>query len=150
MIRINNKPQLIFWISIPIIILIGFINGNEPLFINLPNSYFVIEHLFIRILLPILFGIIGFGYWFMQKEKRKLSKRLNLIHSFLTIGGLILIWILQLIRDNSPESTLAEFIYKENLNVAMYIVILIVFFGQIIYPINLISGLIKKQDKISR
>lgn len=145
-----DKPYLIFWLSIPIIILIGFLSGTEPLDINVHDTYFVIDHGFISILISLTFGIIGFGYWIMQKVNRKLSKWLNLIHIVLTIGGLLLIQILlQLFREPETESLMSDYDSNENLNIAMFIISLIVIFGQIIYPINIIRGIIIKRNKTS-
>jgi heme/copper-type cytochrome/quinol oxidase subunit 1 len=147
---LTDKPYLIFWLSIPIIILIGFLSGTEPLDINLHDTYYVIEHGFISILISIIFGILGFGYWIMQKTNRRLSKWLNLTHIVLTIGGLLLIRILlQLFRELETESLMSDFHFNENLNIAMFIIALIVIFGQIVYPINIIRGIILKRNKTS-
>ena len=148
--QLIKKPYLIFWLSIPLIILIGFISGDEPLDINVHDTYFVIYHIHLAILISIIFGIIGFGYWITQKANRKLSKWLNLIHVMLTIGGLLLIWILfQFYRQPEPETLLSDFDYNEKLNISILITALIVIFGQIVYPINIISGIIRKRNKTS-
>ena len=146
----TNKPYLIFWISIPIIILIGFLSGTEPLDINLHDTYYVIEHGVISILISIIFGIIGLGYWILTKTNKRLSKWMNLIHIVLTIGGLLIIWVLlQLYREPETETLLSDFDFNKNLNIATFIITLIVIFGQIVYPINIIRGIIKKQNKTS-
>ena len=143
--RITNKPHLIFWISIPIIILIGILNRNEMLDVNVHDTYFVFSKTDLTIVMSILFAIIGLGYWFMLKADRKLSKSLNLIHIALTFGGILLIWILaQLFRES-----IMEYDFNDNLTLAIYIISLIAIIGQIIYPINIISGIIKKPNKTS-
>lgn len=147
---LTDKPYLIFWLSIPIIILIGFLSGTEPLDINVHDTYYVIEHGVISILISIIFGIIGLGYWIMQRANRRLSKWLNLTHIALTIGGLLLIRILlQLFREPETETLMSDFDFNENLNIAMFIITVIVIFGQIIYPINIIRGIIIKRNKTS-
>lgn len=146
--RLFQNPHLIFWISIPFIILIGFLSGNELFDINIHDTYYVFEHSSVVILISIIFGIFGFGYWIMLKANRKLSKWLNWIHIVLTIGGLFLIWILtQLFREPETGTLLIDFDYNQNLNIAIFIIALIVIFGQIIYPINLIGGIIKNRNK---
>src|SRR5690606_36301779 len=108
-----------------IIILIGFLSGTEPLDINVHDTYYVIEHGVISILISIIFGIIGLGYWIMQKANRRLSKWLNLIHIVLTIGGLLLIRILlQLFREPETETLMSDFDFNENLNITMFIIAL--------------------------
>ncbi len=148
--RLIEKPYLIFWLSIPIIILIGFLSGDGPLDINVHDTYFIIYHIHLAMLISIIFGIIGFGYWIMQKANRRLSKWLNLTHVVLTIGGLLLIRILlQLFREPETETLISDFDFNENLNIAMFIIALIVIFGQIVYPINIIRGIIIKRNKTS-
>ncbi|WP_347175558.1 hypothetical protein [Polaribacter uvawellassae] len=140
-----NKPHLIFLLSIPIIILFGILNRNEMLDINVHDTYFVFSQIDLTILISILFGIIGIGYWIMLKANRKLSKWLNLIHITLTFGGILLIWILaQLFRES-----IMEYNFNNNLTFGIYLIALIAICGQLIYPINIISGIIKKRNKTS-
>ncbi|MFI1745949.1 cbb3-type cytochrome c oxidase subunit I [Thalassobellus sediminis] len=135
-----NKPHLSFLLAIPIIMLFGILSGNNVLDINVHDTYYVIAYLHLATLVSILFGIIGIGYWIMLKTNRKLSKWLNLIHITLTFGGIILIWILaQLFRES-----IMEYNFNNNLTLAIYSIALIIFFVQIIFPINLIKGIIKK------
>ncbi|WMI68261.1 hypothetical protein [Mangrovimonas sp. YM274] len=148
--KLIEKPHLIFFLAIPIIMLIGMLSGDAVLDINVHDTYYVIAYLYLSILISILFGIIGTGYWIMLKANRKLSKWLNLIHITLSIGGLILIRILmQLFREPETETLLSDFDFNKNLNIVMFIVALFVIFGQIVYPINIIIGLIKKRNKTS-
>ena len=143
--KISQKPHLIFLFSIPIIMLIGILSGDAVLDINVHDTYYIIAYLHLATLISILFGIIGMGYWFMLKANKKLSKWLNLIHITLTFGGILLVWILaQLFRES-----IMEYNFNNNLTLVIYLIALIAIFGQIIYPINIISGIIRKQNKTS-
>jgi len=63
----------------------------------------------------------------------------------LTIGGLLVIRILfELYREPKTESLLIDYNFNENLNMITLIISLIILFGQIIYPINLFIGLMKR------
>uniref|UniRef100_UPI0040499C79 hypothetical protein n=1 Tax=Gelidibacter sp. TaxID=2018083 RepID=UPI0040499C79 len=139
--RITNKPHLIFWLSIPLIMLSGFVSSTENLVINKYDTYYVFSLTDLNILISILFAIIGLGYWIMLKANRKLSKWLNLTHIALTFGGILLIWVLpQLYRES-----IVEFDFNENLTLAIYSIAFIAIVGQIIFPINIIGGLIKNK-----
>ncbi len=145
-----NKPHLIFLLAIPIIMLIGILNGDAVLDINVHDTYYVISHFHIATLISILFGIIGIGYWIMNKANRKLSKWLNWTHIGLTFGGIILILILsKLYREPKTDTILSDFDFNQNLDIIIFVILLIAIFGQVIYPINLISGIIKKREKTS-
>ncbi len=92
--KLIKKPHLIFFISIPKIIIIGILSRDNVFDINVRDSYFVMNYLDFSIMISILFAIIGFGYWIMQKVDRKLSKRLNRVHIGLTFGGTLIVWVL--------------------------------------------------------
>jgi len=136
-----NKPYLIFWTSIPIIILFGILTKADSFGFNIYDTYFIIATNDLIILFSFLFGIIGLGYWTMLKANRKLSKWLNFTHIMLTFGGILIIWILSQLYRESIE----EFDFNDNLTFAIYSIALITVFGQIIYPINIVSGLIKSK-----
>lgn len=140
-----QKPYLLFWFSIPIIIFIGFIDRNGLLDINIHDTYFVITNIHLAILISIIFGLIGLGYWIMQETNRKLSKWLNLIHVGFTIGGsLCILILLQLFRQPKTETFLSDLDYNTNLNMAMLMAASVLVFGQVFYLFNILNGLIKK------
>jgi hypothetical protein len=143
--KLINKPHLIFWISIPFIVLSGFISSEEVLDFNIYDTYFVISLLYVNTLIAILFGIIGLGYWIMLKTKRPLSKWMNFFHIILTFGCPILIWILaQFYRES-----IMEYDFNNNLTFAIYLKAIVAIIGQIIFPVNIIIGLIKKRNETS-
>lgn len=138
---LTDKPHLIFLLAIPVIMLFGILGGDTVMDIHFYDTYFIIAHLHLAILISILFGGIGIGYWFMIKANRKLSKRLNLIHITLTLGGIIFIWILsQLFRE-----PILEYNFNNKLTLVIYSIALIAILGQVIFLINLIRGIIRKK-----
>ena len=140
---IINKPHLIFLLAIPIIILIGILSENAMLDINVHDTYYVIAYLDFAILISILFGIIGIGYWIMQKTDKKLSKWLNWTHIGLTFGGTSVVWIL----TKFYRTEFMEYEFNNNLTLVITLIILLMVIGQLIFPINIIYGLIKKKNK---
>ncbi|WP_299523685.1 cbb3-type cytochrome c oxidase subunit I [Winogradskyella sp.] len=143
--KLIEKPHLIFLLVIPIIMLIGILSGDSVLDINVHDTYFVIAYLHLAILISILFGIIGIGYWIMKKANRKLSKWLNWTHIGLTFGGTLVVWIL----TNFYRTEIMEYEFNNNLTLIITLIILLIIIGQLIFPINIIYGLIKKKNKTS-
>ena len=143
--KLIEKPHLIFLLAIPIILLFGILNADNVLDINIHDTYFVILYIHFAILISILFGLMGIGYWIMQKSNRKLSKWLNWTHIVLTFGGVLAVWIL----SNFYRTEIMEYEFNNNLNLIITLIILIMIFGQFIFPINIIRGLIIKKDKTS-
>jgi len=111
--------------------------------INIHDTYYAISNHDLVVLLSILFGIIGLIYWITKKVNGKLSRRLNLIHIILTFGGIFLILIL----NEFFRKSIMEYDFNENLTMLIYLISAIVIFGQIIFPINVIGGIIKNRNK---
>ena len=143
--KLIEKPHLIFLFSIPLIILTGILSEDSVLDINIHDTYFVIAHLHLAILISILYGLIGLGYWIVQKANRKLSKSLNLIHVVLTIGGLIAIFgIPYLLFESTEESVFPLFEQMERQNSMLIMIILLILFGQLVYLVNITVGIFRK------
>lgn len=85
MIKLTEKPHLIFLLAIPFIMFFGVLSGDAVLDINLHDTYFVISYLHLAMLISVLFVIIGIGYWVVQKAKRAPSNKLNCVLVRLTI-----------------------------------------------------------------
>ncbi|WP_127138211.1 hypothetical protein [Flagellimonas oceanensis] len=140
--KLIEKPYLIFLTAIPIILLIGILSGDSILYFNVHGTYLVILYFHLTILISIFFGIIGFGYWIMQKAIRKLSKWLFWTHIGLTFGGTLIILILaQLYREE-----ILEYDFNDNLTLIILLILLLIGIGQILFPINIIYGLTKKKN----
>ncbi|MBC7000901.1 cbb3-type cytochrome c oxidase subunit I [Cytophaga sp. FL35] len=143
--RLFEKPHLIFLLAIPIIMLIGILSGDAVLDINVHDTYLVIAYLHFAVLISIVFGIIGIGYWIMQKANRKLSKWLIWTHIGLTFGGTLIVWIL----NKFYRTEIMEYEFNNNLTLIITLIILLMIIGQLIFPINIIYGLIKNKNKTS-
>lgn len=122
--------------------MIGILSGDSTLYFNVHDTYLVILYFHLTILTSIFFGIIGFGYWIMQKANRKLSKWMCWTHIGLTFGGTWVILILaQLYRER-----IMEYEFNNNLTLIILLILLLIGIGQLLFPINIIYGLTKKRN----
>ncbi|WP_179020605.1 cbb3-type cytochrome c oxidase subunit I [Winogradskyella forsetii] len=140
-----NKPHLFFLLTIPIIMLFGILSGDAVLDINVHDTYYIIAYLHLATLISLLFGIIGIGYWIMLKANRKLSKWLNWTHIGLTFGGTLIVWIL----SKFYRTEFMEYEFNNNLTLIITLFVFLIIIGQLIFPANIIYGLIKKKNKTS-
>nr|WP_321237195.1 cbb3-type cytochrome c oxidase subunit I [uncultured Psychroserpens sp.] len=139
---LTKRPHIVFLVFALITFILGF-NANGGIDINIHDTYFVMNNYHFATLISILFGIIGLIYWIVKKMNGNLSKRLNLIHVALTFGGIFLILIL----NEFFRKSIMEYHFNENLTIIIYLISAIVIFGQIIFPINIIRGIIKKPNR---
>lgn len=113
--------------------------------INIKDTYYAISNQDLSTLISILFGIIGGVYGVLEKLNVNLLKRLNLIHIVLTLGGVFLILML----NECFRKSIMEYNFNDNLTMAIYLIATVVILGQIVFPINIIMGIIKKRNKTS-
>jgi heme/copper-type cytochrome/quinol oxidase subunit 1 len=146
-----SRPYIVFLFLIPIILLIGLVNPKEILDVNIDDTYYVIQHSHLAILTAIYFCILGLGYWVIEKTCGKLIRNLNRIHLVLTIGCLLIIWILFQFYQEIKPGNLVGYIegnkLNENLSFAIFIITMIWIIGQLLFPINLIITVLKKVSK---
>ena len=148
--KLIDNPHLIFLISIPIILLVGVLGGDHTIDLNVHDTYFVISNFHLALLISVVFGLISIGYWLIIKLRGQLSSWLSLVHIILTVGGFIILWIGNIIFSQSIlDSAIPSIdgIRTQNLIIAVLLIVIII--GQLVYPINLLIGLIRRKEKTS-
>ena len=143
MTQIIQKPHLIFFLSIPIIILTGLLSGESTLDINIHDTYFIISYLDISILISIVFAIIGFGYWLMYKAQHKLINGLNFAHIVLTFGSLLFTYCISFFTKGYSEFPLFDDTPK--LALAQSLTALLILLGLFVFLINIVISILKRK-----
>ncbi|MBL1219203.1 MAG: hypothetical protein D8M59_17130 [Planctomycetes bacterium] len=141
MIRIIEKPHLIFFVAIPIIILLGIFSGENLLDINLHDTYYIISFVEISYLISLLFLFIGLCYWVIFKFNKTLLISLSKIHILFTIGGTILWWFSAFNFFLDPKSFDVNF----TMSVISSILEVIILIGQFCFLINILIGILGKR-----
>jgi heme/copper-type cytochrome/quinol oxidase subunit 1 len=143
-----NKPYVIFLLFIPIILLIGLINRQEILDVNVKDTYYVFKYSDLTILIAIYFCLIGLGYWIIEKTCGKLIQNLNWIHLILTISSLLIIWTLSQFYKVIKPGNVVNFMegnrLNENISFTILLITVVLIIGQLLFPINLIITMLKK------
>tara|TARA_R110000868_G_scaffold250_2_gene2243 strand:+ start:100 stop:543 length:444 start_codon:yes stop_codon:yes gene_type:complete len=141
---ILNKPQILLWILIPVILLLGFLAPDETLVINFHDSYYVIALIHLAEFVSILFGITGLGYWIILKVNRKLINVLTLTHIIITIGGsAILLLAPYFFSDDITETTFFKFDNLIEQNMMNLFALLLIVIGLLIFIINILQSLFR-------
>ncbi len=141
--KITQKPHFVFWILIPVLLLIGYIDSNETIAINIHDTYFVITMLNLGVLLSIMCGIIGFGYWVVIKLNRRLVNWLTIIHLIITVISLCLILLIPFFLPESNQGiTSLYFDAQVTITLSALVAVCI----QSLYLVNIIIALIRKTN----
>ncbi|MBD0834394.1 hypothetical protein [Aestuariibaculum suncheonense] len=143
--KLLDRPYLIFWISIPIIILNAAYSRNDTIQLSIYDTYYIFSRFHLFLSISLLFAFMGLGYWIMHKAEKCLSQSLNIIHVTLTFGGIFIIWIISVCLHVS----IMQYDANNNITNAIYLVAFIVFLSQIVYLINIIKSLFKT-EKLKR
>lgn len=144
---ISEKAYVPFLVLISIILVIGFINRNETLDINVHDTYFVINNLHLTILLSILLGIIALGYFLSGIFSIPLINWMTISHVLSTLLGILLIIILFKVQMNlEPKTGNIEFFLKyskiiKRINIALFSILGLTILSQLLFLINVIIGL---------
>ena len=142
-----KKPYKIFWGIIPLILIIGYFYKEESFDLNVHDTYFVIYNDYLSYLISKCFVLIGLFYFTIIKIGRELKNWMNLIHSFITIFGLLILKILVDISQNSFFQS--KSIYEKNdfdyIKFGIVILVLLIGIAQIIFIVNLIIALFNKK-----
>jgi cytochrome c oxidase subunit 1 len=140
--QVFDKPQLIFFSLIPIIILSGLLSGGSALDLNIHNTYFVISYFHLAVLISILFGLFGLGYWFVDLANFKLNKRLNIAHIISMFGSLVIGYRIAFSKRDSTEFALLGDTLK--LELAQTFSVFLVFLGLVLFLINITTSMTKR------
>lgn len=136
----HQKPHLTLWLSIPLILIIGLMAGDTLLDINIHDTYIVIHPVHFGILTALACALLGLGYWLAYRFGGRLIPWMNAAHLLLTLGGLLVILIL----DQLFEDPLTDYLYNHRLYMGMVLAFGAVLAGQAFYFINVIGSFFRK------
>jgi len=151
--KINEKPFILLVIPAILFFVFSFIPTNETIDIQLHDSYTVIvqSHVFIAVIF-VLLSILGLYFLF---QKFLWSKKLTWIHVITTSVLLLYISSFSSILFSSFEVPRRYYTYNEFEKFSQYAIInktisisvIILFFSQFLFIINIVIGSIKKSHK---
>lgn len=142
-----NKTYLFFFLIIPLILAVSFYKPKETFDVNIGDTYYVIKNFHLRIILSVLYLIPGIVYYFLIKNNIQLSNWIVCLHTILSIGGLIVIWLI-LKKINHSHQNFEEILKTIKVNMYLTYVNIVVFFSIIFVQIIFLIGVILKLIKV--
>ena len=138
-------PYVFFWSLMLLILLIGVFIGNSKTDINVHDTYFVVSALDLSMLIAANFFFIGWAYYTLMKLRFYLFPWLNKMHQLGTLIGAL--GFSYAMHHQVQLLTQSQNPYFDSLSVSLFFFILIM--AQLLFPINVFAGLIKKGFKRS-
>lgn len=131
--------------------LTGIFLGNSALDISLHDTYFVVAHFHIVMGVSAFFGMFaGIYHWFPKMFGRFMNNTLGYIHFFITfIGAYLIFWpmhyegVAGMPRRYYDYSAWKSFAQFGGLNAFISIVVIIVFFAQLLFVVNFFASIWK-------
>ena len=143
--KITQSPHLVFWVLIPVIILIALMGPNKTFDVNIQDTYYVIGLIHVTVIISIIFAVIGFGYWVVTKLNGMLVNKLTLIHSIVTIIGFFIIILIPFFLPNiESEASSYDFVTLLKFQTIAFWIFSLVVFIQLLYLFNITVALITK------
>lgn len=130
-----------------------FTSGSADIAVH--DTYFVISHNHVLILIALLYVVFGLITWGMHKLSRRLSTVLNWLHYLITSLCLLLIFVLLTTTTTLPSTYSDYSVLKENasspsmmdLNVWLTILGICLIFSQLLLVANVIRGFFLKKKR---
>lgn len=91
MFSISQKPHVMMWVGAIAMLVLGIFRMNVGLDIQMHDTYIVTNYLHIGIILSVLLGILGVGYWMVRKVS--LIRWMSLGHIVITTLTFLLIMV---------------------------------------------------------
>lgn len=142
-----TKTYLFFFSIIPLILAFSYYNPKNTFDINIGDTYFVILNLHLRIILSVFYFILGLLYFILHKNEIHLNSWIIYTHSILTIGGLILIWLLLKGINNNPTKNFEELLKSIRINQYLTYICITTLFSMVLIQLIFITGIILKVVK---
>ena len=111
-----TKTYLFFFSIIPLILAFSYYNPKNTFDVNIGDTYFVILNVHLGIILSVFYFIVGLLYFILHKKRILLNHWIVYSHSILSIGGLILIWLLVKRINNNPPPNFEELLKSIRIN----------------------------------
>jgi len=145
---IFEKPFAIFWIVIPIVLIIGFINAKKNIEVNIHDTYYVASIKTLAILISLYFGLIGLLYFLFNHLNLNLLTFLTKTHIIVSLLTFPMIYLLNFLYKNDVSYDIFTIINNEKINnkvtYSIIFVLLIFIISQLLFLANLIQALFKK------
>ena len=141
----NLKKHHLFFAAIPIVLIYTLAWSNSALDIQMFDTYIVIAHSQLGIFVSILFGFFAFVYWLFEKKNIRLNKWLSVIHIIVTFVffAFLLANVFRPYPFHYVEGTGAAAEYFQKACFVFYWLILLFVFGQLLFLVNVVIGILK-------
>jgi hypothetical protein len=152
--NILNKTHAYFFVFSLIILLVAFRNPKQTFDINIHDTYYIIQNLQIGVLLFLAYCILGIIHLYIDQRGIPIKNWILYAHTFLSIGAMILVWILiRKLNENYPQ-TVAEILKSIRTNqILTYTsisLIVVLILTQFTFIINVLIHVFKNQTHIDK
>lgn len=142
-----RKPYFLFLFLIAFFLIVGFLNSQKTLDINIHDTYFVISYWHFGMFFSFVYSFIALIYFVLIKLNFILIKWITVTHVIVSVGGVFLILLFfQLIRETSPvdfESFLSDIDFNTKMTWGIWITFFNILGMQVLFVINVIQALFK-------
>lgn len=140
-----------FWIMALLIVLVGGVlqltsSKSTMIDVNVGDTYYVTPAIYFAVFLAFIYFMLGVCYWFFYKLNILLNKKLTKIHTVITVLGLPAYLLLNKYIEYKSEEplfvVLGNYAIFNRILIGLFLAVLLV---QLLLPVNLLIGLIKRK-----
>lgn len=139
--RILERPQLLFLVLAPAILLLGFFNKGDSITVAIYDTYFVLDTWSVSLYSAVFFLMIALNYTLLSFAKKKPKRKFIVLHILLQIIALIPFTYVFYMFDHNKE-------YEQESQIMLIFVLSFFLFllATILHFITFIGSLRRKKE----
>ncbi|KIX22904.1 hypothetical protein SY27_03595 [Flavobacterium sp. 316] len=145
---ILKKPFFIFWIFVPIILIIGFLNTKKNIEVNIHDTYYITTFKTLSFIVSLYFCLIGLVYFLFNHFQINLISFLTKTHLLISLITFPTIYLVSLFYKNEISYDIFTILkndeFNDKITYTMIGVLILFILSQLLFVFNLFFSLIKK------
>ena len=139
--KIRTKPYLLCWVFavLSFVLAVFYYFFGTTLDINIHDSYYIIAHFHLFLILGVWYALCGLGYWFIKNHSAPFVPWMIYVHIIGSISGLLL--LMDFFTLFSPPNRLSVTFVSIEVMQQIYLVAItlsLFLFGQFIFCFHLL------------
>ena len=132
----------LFLATIPFLLLLGFLQRESTLDVNIHDTYYIISYFHLAVALSLVFSLYTLEYWSIRDKRNEILKWFQTLHLAITYIGPIVVFCLSLFHKTEPM----EYEFNNTLSIIIWGVMLFILLAQLLFPLSLIYGVTSRKE----
>ena len=139
----KNSPAFICWMIAGVALVAGVLARDKIIDIQLHDSYFVINQLYLFLFFSFVLGLEAVGYQLIERVKGRMMKGINWMHLVLSLSSICVLFLVGVKLETITHNP-SDFRHWQTLSSVSIGAVLLFVFSQLVYLLNLGFGFFRR------